>query len=29
MIRIAAKPPDTKDMNFAMIDMIGEGNYLR
>jgi len=29
MIRIAAKPPDTKEMNFAIIDMIGEGNCFR
>jgi len=29
MIRTAAKPPDTNEMNFAMMDMMGEGNCLR
>jgi hypothetical protein len=29
MIRIAAKPPETKEMNFAMIEIIGEGNCFK
>lgn len=29
MIRTAVKPPDTKDINFAMIDKIGDGNCFR
>ena len=29
MIKIAAKPPDTNEINFAMIEIIGEGNCFR
>lgn len=29
MIKIAAKPPETKDTNFATIDRIGDGNCFK